>query len=147
MSDPWREEERSWEREAGLRPPGVGGDVTPEEANWGVAAALLAFAGYVVPLGNIAGPAAVWLAKRDESDFVEHHAREALNFQISITLYMLVASALMFVLIGFVLAPLILIFDVVVIIIAALRASRGELYDYPLCLRLVSRADSRAPRA
>ncbi len=147
MSGSWQDEERSWEREAGLRPPGVGGDVTPEEANWAVAAALLAFAGYVVPLGNIAGPAAVWLAKRDDSDFVEHHAREALNFQISITLYMVVASALMFVLIGFVLAPIILVFDVVVIIIAALRASRGEAYEYPLCLRLISGPDHRLPRA
>ncbi|MDH4017604.1 MAG: DUF4870 domain-containing protein [Actinomycetota bacterium] len=138
MSGSWQDEERSWEREAGLRPPGTGGDVTPEEANWAVAAALLAFAGYVMPLLNIAGPAAVWLAKRDESAFVEYHAREALNFQISITLYMAAASLLMFVVIGFVLVPLLVVFDVVVIIVAALRASRGELYEYPLSLRLIS---------
>jgi len=138
MSERWQDEERSWETEAGMRPPGVGGDATPEEANWAVAAHLLSFAGYVVPLLNIAGPAAVWLTKRDESDFIELHAREALNFQISFTLYMTVASILMFVLIGFVLVPALVLLDVVVIVLAALRASRGEFYAYPISLRLIS---------
>lgn len=145
MSGSWQDEERSWEREAGLRPPGTGGGVTPEEANWAVAAALLAFGGYVMPLLNIAGPAAIWVAKRDESPFVEAHAREALNFQISMTLYIMVASALIFVLIGFVLLPVLVVFDVVVIIVAALRASRGELYRYPLSLRLIAGPDLDAP--
>jgi hypothetical protein len=138
MSGSWQDEERSWEREAGMRPPGVGGNASPEEANWAVAAHLLSFAGYVLPLLNVAGPAAVWLAKRDESPFVELHAREALNFQISITLYLVVASALMFVLIGFVLVPILVLLDVVAIVVAALRASRGEFYAYPLSLRLIS---------
>ena len=107
-------EERSWETEAGLRPPGSA--VSPDETNWAVAAALLAFSGFIVPLANVVGPLVIWLVKRGESDFVEVHAREALNFQISITIYLVVAGMLVYVLIGFLLLPLIVIFDMVVTI-------------------------------
>jgi len=140
MSGSGHDEERTWETEAGLRPPGVGGDVTVEEANWAVAAALLSFAGFLgfPVMMNVLGPAAVWFVKRDDSEFIEHHAREAMNFQISMWLYAWGVWLLTFVLIGWLLVLPLLIFDVVVVIIAALRASRGELYQYPLSLRLVS---------
>lgn len=140
MSGSWQDEERNWETEAGLRPPGVGGDVSVEEANWAVAAALLSFAGFLgfPVMMNVLGPAVVWWVKRDDSAFIEYHAREAMNFQISIWLYSAAVSLLLFVLIGWLLVLPLLVFDVVVVIIAALRASRGELYRYPLSLRLVS---------
>jgi uncharacterized Tic20 family protein len=142
MSGPWQDEERHWETEAGLRPPDDG--VEPDEANWAVVAVLLAFSGFVFPFANIAGPLAVWLLKRDESDFVEAHARETLNFQISITIYLAVSGMLIYLLIGILLVPLVVLFDVVATIVAALRASRGELYEYPLCLRLISKSSAPA---
>jgi hypothetical protein len=140
MSGLGQDEERGWEREAGLRPPGVGGDVTPEESNWAVAAALLGFAGFVgLPfMMNVAGPAVVWFVKRDESPFVELHARESMNFQISIWLYSVALGLLTFLVIGWLLMPFLIVFDVVVIVVAALKASRGETYRYPLSLRLIS---------
>ena len=138
MSGSLEDEERNWEAEAGLRPPGS--TTSPDEANWAVAATLLTFSGFIVPLANIVGPLVVWLVKRDDSPFVEAHAREALNFQLSITLYLIIAGMMIYLLIGFLLVPLIVIFDVVATILAALRASRGELYEYPLCLRLVSKS-------
>jgi uncharacterized Tic20 family protein len=65
----------------------------------------LGLAGYVVPFGNIIGPLVVWLTKKDESAFVAEHARQALNFQISMTIYFILAALSMLVLIGFLLLP------------------------------------------
>ena len=40
-----------------------------------------------VPLGNILGPLIIWLIKRDEDPFVDLCGKESLNFQISMTIY------------------------------------------------------------
>jgi uncharacterized Tic20 family protein len=52
-----------------------------------------------VPLGNILGPLVVWLAKRQESEFVDDQGKEALNFQITFTLCEIVLFILIFILV------------------------------------------------
>ncbi len=118
--------------------PGCDFEAEPDERNWAVAAQLASFAGCFVPLCNIAGPLAIWLMKRDESPFIEIHARESLNFQISLTIYLAIAGLLVYVLIGLLLLPLLIVFGAVVVVLAALAASRGEVYRYPFSIRLVS---------
>ncbi len=62
-----------------------------DDRTWGILCHLSALAMLLgVPLGNLLGPLVVWLVKRDQSSFVDQQGREALNFQISITLYALV---------------------------------------------------------
>ena len=82
-------------------------------------------------------PLVVYLAMRKESDYVASNAREALNFHISVFIYVLCCIPLMFVLIGVPLAILIGLGSLVLAIIAAVKASDGECYHYPLTLRLV----------
>ena len=108
-----------------------------ESRNMAMAAHLSAFAGWFVPLGNIAGPLIVWLWKGSESPFVDEQGKEALNFQISMTIYMAIAGLLVFVLIGFVLLPILAVIEIVVVILAAVHCNRGEAYRYPFCLRFV----------
>ncbi len=108
-----------------------------DDTNWGVIAHLSALAGLIIPFGNVLGPLAVMLTKGKESDFVNDQAREALNFQITAAIALLVSFALMVVLIGFLLVPLVAIVDVVLMIIAAMAASKGERYRYPMTLRLI----------
>lgn len=112
--------------------------ITAEEKNFSLLAHLLGFAGYIVPFANIVGPLVVWLVKKDQSAFIEYHAKESLNFQISITIYILVASILTIVLIGFPILIGLIIFAIVVIIKAAIAANKAERYTYPFTLRLVS---------
>lgn len=76
--------------------------------------------------------------KRDEDPFVGYHAREALNFQISLIIYVIGSIVLMFVLIGLILLPVVLVFALVVMIIAGIKAANGEFYRYPLTLRFVT---------
>jgi uncharacterized Tic20 family protein len=98
---------------------------------------LLAFAGYVIPFGNIAGPLILWLIKKDESEYVNHHGRESLNFQITITIAMVIATILVFALIGVPLLIALGIADVVFVVIASVKAYGGERYRYPFRIEFI----------
>ena len=123
---------------------------SPGSRNWAAFAHLSTFSALVgVPFGNIIGPLVIWLATRREDAYAERHAREALNFNLSLSLYglMLVVAGtvLLVVVIGLaVLLVAVLYFFVfffvwlILSIVAAIAASRGEEYTYPLTMRLVS---------
>ncbi|HEX5539528.1 MAG TPA: DUF4870 domain-containing protein [Methylophilaceae bacterium] len=80
----------------------------------------------------------VWLLKRDNNAYIAEQAREALNFQITMLIAQLIGWALAFILIGFVLLGLVWLANIVCCLLAAIAASRGELYRYPFTLRLIS---------
>lgn len=90
-----------------------------------------------IPLGNIIGPLIVWQIKKDESPFIDEQGKEALNFQISITLYEIISFILLLACIGLVLLPLVIIFDIVFLLIAAVKANNGFHYRYPLTIRFI----------
>ncbi|MEI2698591.1 MAG: DUF4870 domain-containing protein [Microthrixaceae bacterium] len=83
------------------------------------------------------GPLIIWFMAKPEQPFVKHHAAEALNFQITVTIAAFVSGLLMLVLIGFLLLPVVLIGALVLEVMAALAANRGEWYRFPINLRLV----------
>lgn len=90
-----------------------------------------------VPLGFLVGPLIIYLVYGKVSPFVEANARESVNFQISLMIYMAISLVLMFVLVGFLLAGAVTIFGVVEVVIASLKARDGYLYQYPLCIRFI----------
>jgi len=98
---------------------------------------VLSFAGLVIPFGNIVGPLVFWLWKKADNPAVDEHGKEALNFQISMTIWTLICLASMFVFVGFILAPIAVITNIVLTIIASIKASNGELYRYPLTIRFI----------
>jgi uncharacterized Tic20 family protein len=91
-----------------------------------------------LPFGNIIGPLVIWLIKKQDSPGVDAHGKESLNFQISMTLYTFLAGLSCFVFVGFVLLPAVLVANLVLIIIASIKASNGEFYRYPLTIRLIT---------
>jgi uncharacterized Tic20 family protein len=126
---------------------------TETERTWGMLAHLSALVGLLTwpmmllsgvwfslfPLvGNILGPLLVWLTRRDSSAFIAAHAKEALNFNITVTLAGVVCLflALTFRL-GLLLGTALFIAWLVMTLVAAIRASEGVPYHYPLSLRLV----------
>lgn len=124
-----------------------GGETSGAEArNWAAGAHLSAFVG-LLGVPPLIGPLVVWLVKREEDAFVADQSLEALNFQISVLLYAVLgaiaAVALALVTLGvglFVIVPVVAIFVVGVLllpILAAVRASEGERYRYPLTLRIL----------
>jgi uncharacterized Tic20 family protein len=106
------------------------------ETTWAIICHLAPLA-TVVLLGNIILPLVLMLTVGKESDFVRRTATEVLNFQITMIIYWVVAGLLTFVLIGFVLILALGIFQIVVMILGILAASRGEVYRYPLNIRFV----------
>lgn len=111
---------------------------TRASRTWEVLCHASALLGFFIPWGgHILAPLFVWLLKKDESSEVDLHGKESLNFQISMLLYNIIAGLLCLVLIGFVLLPILHILNVVFVIVASLRASEGQLYRYPLTIRLI----------
>ncbi len=91
----------------------------------------------IIPFGNVIGPLIVWQMKKD-MPFVDDQGKEALNFQITVSIAVFICFPLMFVLIGLLLLPLVLLGALVMTIIAGLKANNGETYRYPLALRLIT---------
>ncbi len=91
-----------------------------------------------IPFANIIAPLVLWQLKKDSHPFIDDQGKEALNFQISMTLYVLVGVALIFCFfIGIPLLAALGILDVVLMVIAGLKANAGEVYRYPLTIRLI----------
>ncbi len=104
---------------------------------WGMFCHLAALAGYIIPFGHILGPLVVWLVKREEYPFVADQGKEALNFQISITIYGLICIPLVFLAIGILLLIALMVAALVFIVIAAIKANEGTPYRYPLTIRFI----------
>jgi len=108
-----------------------------DERMWAMLCHLSAFAGYLVPFGNVLGPLIIWLIKKDQYAFVDDQGKEALNFQISIMIWAAISAVLCFVIIGIPLLIAVIIFSIVMTIVAAIKANGGEAYRYPLTIRLI----------
>jgi uncharacterized protein len=104
---------------------------------WGMLAHLSALAGLIIPFGHIIGPLVIWLIKKNEIPFADEQGKESLNFQITVSIAMLICFALMFVAIGIVLLPAVAIGSLIFVIIATIKANNGEHYRYPMTLRLI----------
>jgi len=142
----------------GWAPPGSGpprphpSGLSSELRGWGIGAHL---SGLVLGLASAAmlaflGPLIVWMLKRADHPFVDHHAKEALNFQIT-ALIVIAASALLAVpvvivgvlTVGLALIPIAFLALAAVIawfalpIVAAIKAADGEGYRYPFTIRVV----------
>ena len=118
-------------------PPPPAGTPSAEEKQWALFAHLSALVGYIIPFGSILGPLIIWQIKKNEMPFVDDQGKEALNFQISVAIAAVVCIILIFILIGIFMLWILAIVDLVFIIIAAIAASNGQAYRYPINLRLI----------
>ena len=110
---------------------------SPEERNWSMLLHLSAFSGLIIPFANLIAPLVVWLMFRARSDMVDFHGKRALNFQISMTIYTLIAAIFSFILIGIPFLIGLTIIWIVYEIVAAVRASRGDPPGYIISIRFL----------
>ncbi len=98
----------------------------------------LAFVLPIIPfIGGLIASLILWVLKKDQYPFVDEQGKEAVNFQITMLIYAAVAFLLVFAVVGVVLLPAVIIIDVVLIIIATLKANDGYHYRYPLTFRFI----------
>ena len=108
-----------------------GGSISKDARTWAMLCHLLAiFTGFIAPL-------IIWLIKKDEDPFIDSQGKEALNFQITVTIAMIVSWLLCFACIGFVLAPAVAIVDIVFCILATIKVNAGQAYRYPISIRFI----------
>lgn len=111
--------------------------ISQDERTWATIAHLSALVGILFPLLTIIAPLIVWLIKRPAMPFVDDQGKEAINFQLTMLIGFAICIPLMFILIGFMLAFVLGVVDLILIIIAAVSANKGEYYRYPFNWRLI----------
>jgi len=121
-------------------------DTARQAHTWGMLCHLSALLGFLwfplsslmpLPFGHLLGPLVFWLIKRNDYAFVDEQGKESLNFQLSMTIYGILASLLIFVIIGFFMLIILGVVNVVLVIIASVKASNGESYKYPFTIRFL----------
>jgi len=123
-------------------------EINKDARNWAIACHLSSFVMFLgIPLGNIVGPLVIWLIKRTDYAFVNDQGKAVLNFQISMTLYMVFVVVLGFGIQkgGFSsnIVPMILILlaleivNVAFVVKAAMMSNRGVFYRYPLTIEFL----------
>ena len=109
-----------------------------DEKMWAMLTHISTFAAFVFPVGNIIAPLIIWLIKKDEYPLVDDQGKEVINFQISMTIYIIASVILIFIVIGIPILIGLGIFDFIITIIAAIKANDGIKYRYPITIRFIS---------
>ena len=113
--------------------------INKDERMWATVAHLSGFAMYLTGIGHILGPLIVWLLKRDGNPFIDDQGKEALNFNISYSIYIIIAVICAITIVGLVVAiPMLFvlpILHIVFMIIAGIKANEGVRYRYPATIR------------
>jgi len=123
----------------------------PEEKKFATICHLLGLLIILFPILNIIGPLIYWQSKKSESDYVNDQGKEAVNFQISVTIYIIFVFFVILTMklsdfpasqgfLSFIIFLIVAIwfFDVVMVIVASIRANKGEKYRYPLSIRFIT---------
>lgn len=120
------------------------GMVTAEDKDartWGMLAHLSSYSGWLTGIGYIAGPLIVWLIKKDQYSFVDKQGKEAMNFNLSLAIYLVASILLAFTIVGLLIAIpawiAIAVGHLVFTLVAGIKANEGEVFRYPLTIRLI----------
>lgn len=122
-------------------PPGYHHPVPPrpplnptDERTWAILLHLSPLIGF-----GLWAPLVVWLVFRGRGPFLEHHALQALNFHITIVIAAAVTAVVGILTfgIGLVLVLVVMVWQLIFGIVAAVAAHRWEWYRYPATLQLV----------
>jgi len=120
-------------------------DIKKEERIWSLLCHLLALLSVVVPFGNIIAPLLIWLAKKKESAFIDHHGKESLNFQITFTIIWILAPLIAFFIAvnepffisGCIILAFLVLFYLMQIINSCCLAYKGIKNKYPLSFSFI----------
>ncbi|HEY0049298.1 MAG TPA: DUF4870 domain-containing protein [Pyrinomonadaceae bacterium] len=110
---------------------------TPEQKTMGLIMHLSQLANLILFPVGIAIPIVIWQTQKEKTPALDAHGKMVTNFMISMTIYFIVSFILVFVLIGFLLLPIVAIIGIVFPIIGGIKANNGELWEYPLAIKFL----------
>lgn len=111
--------------------------VDSESRKWGMWCHLSSLLGFLLPFGSIIAPLVVWQMKKDVSLFVDEQGKESVNFQISMSIWMIISCVLIFVVIGIVALVILAVLSIIWVILAGIQANEGKSFRYPLTIRFI----------
>jgi uncharacterized Tic20 family protein len=82
-------------------------------------------------------PLIIYLLRKDESTFVAEHAKESLNFQITMLVFYVISGILVLLLIGLLFIWILSIVNLILVVVATIKAGEGKLYKYPINFRII----------
>ncbi|MBU6175589.1 MAG: DUF4870 domain-containing protein [Planctomycetes bacterium] len=103
---------------------------------WAMMMHLAQLANYFVPMSGIVIPIVIWQLKKGEMPELDAHGRIIANWIVSALIYSFICGLLIFVFIGIPLFAILLLLSIVFPIIGGIKASDGEVWQYPLSLKL-----------
>jgi len=113
-------------------------EVNKDARMWAMICHLSGLAGIILPAsGNIVAPLIIWQIKKDNNPFIDEQGKEAVNFQISMSIYLIASIILCFLCVGAFLVVATIIIFFVFMLIAAVKANNGYHYRYPLTMRFI----------
>jgi uncharacterized Tic20 family protein len=101
------------------------------------ACGLLIFTG--IPLANFLACYFLWVKNRGSSAYLDYQGREAICFQISIYLYLMMCLFLAFIIVGALAVPLVLAFHLIVTLSAIITTLHGKRFSYPANISIIAR--------
>lgn len=121
--------------------------ITQNDKNYSSITHLSSFAGWIFPFGNVIAPLVLWIAKKNESAYIDNHGKAVVNFQLSLMLYSFLLALLIIPITIFTLglgliAVILGIIPVIILIIvsvisASIKATNGEYYQYPFTIEFI----------
>jgi len=114
--------------------------VPKEHRRFAIACHLAAAGGLIVPwVGMALGPLVAWLVVRNEHPSLDAHGREAIQFNVSMMIWMAVASGLAWLLgpLGWFLPISAIALWLACVVMASVKAGEGETYRYPVTIRFL----------
>lgn len=95
--------------------------------------------GAIIPFFGIIVPIVVWITKKDSDPLATANAKEAINFQITMLLWVLVLVGLLIFapIAGFALAVVLGLTALILPIVAAVKANGGAEYRYPITIHIL----------
>ncbi len=115
-------------------PPGSDIPSTPDERQM----AMLAHLGGILPFLGWAVPLALWANKMGQSPFIEDQAKESLNFQLNVLMLDILFAVSIFIYIGFLLFPSLVLTNALWCYLAGMAAKEGKQYRYPFNVRYIN---------
>lgn len=107
-----------------------------EERKWAFICHLSGYSGIIIPFGNILVPVIIYAIMKDEYPLIKDQGKEIINFQISMTIYLVIAGLLCIILIGIPILLALVLLSIVLPLVGALRSKKGFRYRYPINLRI-----------
>jgi uncharacterized Tic20 family protein len=104
-------------------------------ATWMHLAGLSSYIG--IPFGHVLIPLILWSIKFRESPYLDRQGREILNFQLTVTFYLIFSYILVFIFIGFLFIALVIGLHIIATIYAAVKTFNGEEFRYPVTFRVI----------